>query len=209
MFQFDPAFIEEIRQMAAEGRKIDALKRIRSRHRLSLADATEVLQAVLSGGDPNELWRKPGDRGPLRAAGRRRIDRGALMCFLIFVGVGLVLVGMAVWLGLREYELKERGVAVRATVVENLRERRGFTPVFAFQWEGAERRVPSGMSSSVNGRPVYEVGDAVDLRVDPRDPDRISTDDWFYSWFATTLLGFIGAMFLLVGGGVSLLFLRR
>ncbi|MCU0796399.1 MAG: DUF3592 domain-containing protein [Akkermansiaceae bacterium] len=210
MSAFDPAFIEEIRRMAAEGRKIDAIKRLRTRHALSLAEATDFLQAVMRGDDPEAALRAPGLRktavGPKRA---RRIDRGSLLAFLIFVTLGLALLGFGLWLGKREYDLKQRGVPVQATVVENLKERRGFTPVFAFEWEGSEKTVVSELTSSVQGRPVYEVGETVGLRVDPADPERFSTDDWFHSWFAPTLLGFIGGMLLLVGGGVSFLFLRR
>ncbi len=209
MSHFDPAFIQEVRQLAGEGRKIEAIKLIRSRQRMSLADATDALKAILHGGDPNAVLRKPVSGDGLRFGGRRRIDRTALLCLLIFLIVGLALIGAAAWLGKREYDLKQRGVAVQARVVENLRERRGFTPVFAFEWQGSERKVVSQVTSSVRGKPVYEVGETLGLRVDPASPERFSTDDWFTSWFAPTLLGGIGTVLLLVGGGVSLMFLRR
>ena len=207
----DEDALKEIRRLSDAGHKIDAIKLIREHFKVSLGDATSIFRWVEKG-DPTVPM--PGTSGTSKGfpkmGASRGIGKSPLLPLAIFIIVGCILLGVAGWLASRTMSLRKNGQRVEAVVVENIRYgRRTFMPVFEYTWKGDVRRVDSGVGSSINGRPVHETGEKVMLWVDPKDPERFGTDSWFDAWFTPTILGGIGSVFILIGGGVCLLFRGR
>jgi hypothetical protein len=202
--------LKEIRTLVLAGRKIEAIKLLREHAPVSLADAKKFIDWV-EADNPSEPMPSPSPtRHPFGSrSGSSRIETGVPRLFCaIFLTVGVILLSISAWLITSELSFRKSAGRVEGVVVQNISSRRSFRPVFEFEWKGKKRRVESSVSSSVNRRPVYSVGEKVPMLVDPSDPNEAHVDSWFGSWFAATLTGALGAIFAGIGGGV-LVYSRR
>jgi len=80
------------------------------------------------------------------------------------------------------------------------------TPVV--QWtdaKGGVHKVVGGVSSKP---PSYSVGEKVDVRYDPAQPDRARIDGFLENWFAALILGILGTVFFSIGAGFGLFMWR-
>lgn len=130
-----------------------------------------------------------------------------LAWLFLLLGLGLAAgAGLAVWL---EISFRQRSVEAEGRIVQMIQRAStsssgsrstNWTPVFAFRTpDGKEVRVGAGFSSSP---PCCAVGDRVTVRYDPADPTRAQMAGFLSSWLVATILGGMGAVFLLVGGAV-------
>lgn len=203
------ALQEEVRELALAGRKIDAIKRIRNELGLSLTAAVEVYRWIEKG-DPHDPAPSleslaARSRSGLSGDAHRTLD----LVMLIFGGVGLILLAVACFLYFHEVNFQKNSEKVTGLVVENIRHRRMFTPVFEYEVAGNRTRGEANYSSSIKGRPAYKVGEKVALFVSPDDPTDVHIDSWFGSWFAMTMVGGMGVIFTAIGFGVWSLTRRR
>ncbi len=200
--------LQEIRSVAASGNKIQAIKMVREHTGVGLAEAVSVLDWIMKD-DPSAPMpaTKPAQSGsPFPGVPGR--GPSLTLPIVIFSAVGAILLAITAWLYFDEVAFRKTAVQVDGIVVENLPNRRSFTPVYEFQWKGEKRRVQSKVSSSVNNRPVYKTGEKLTLLVAPDDPDSAHPDTWFSSWFAPTVTGGLGTIFSLIGLGM-LIFGRK
>ncbi|WP_198377752.1 DUF3592 domain-containing protein [Neoroseomonas rubea] len=145
--------------------------------------------------------------GTFRQTGTRRAPgppRWLAWMFLLF-GLGSAAgAGVAVS---RELAFRQRAVETEGRIVQMI-QRAGssssgnrsanWTPVFAFRLpDGKEVRVEAGFSSSP---PCCAVGDRVTVRYEPGDPSNAQMAGFLSSWLLASILGGIGASFLLAGG---------
>ena len=128
-----------------------------------------------------------------------------LAWLFLLVGFGAAAgAGVAVWL---ELDFRGRSAETEGRIVQMLQRSSNsssgsrsasWTPVFAFRTpDGREVRVEAGFSSSP---PCCAVGDRVMVRYDPADPSSAQMTGFLSSWLVATILGGMGAVFLLVGG---------
>lgn len=210
---------QEIHRLVQRGELIEAIKLARSRYGLSLLEAKDLCERLRAGepgvvepplpaaagaggpGGPRSFPARPPVSGRRPGAFRNR-------WLLLVPAAGIILLLIAGGLVWRTMAFRKTAVPVEGIVVENLRSRRTFTPVFEFPWNGEIRRVESTTSGAVNRRPVYPTGETVRLLVDPATPDRVRVDSWFGNWFVPTLLGGIGGAALVLGSTVAWI-LRR
>lgn len=125
---------------------------------------------------------------------------------LVFGSIGLLLLGLGAWFGVKANDFSNRAVKAVGTV-ERMVERQSrsddkmstyitYAPVIRYQFDGKEHTFTSPVSSS---DPEYEVGDEVELLVDPENPRDASIDSFMGTWFVTALLSGMGLIFSLVG----------
>ncbi len=128
-----------------------------------------------------------------------------LAWLFLLLGLGLAAgAGLAVWL---EISFRQRSVEAEGRIVQMIQRAStsssgsrstNWTPVFAFRLpDGKEVRVEAGFSSSP---PCCAVGDRVTVRYDPANPSSAQMAGFLSSWLVATILGGLGAVFLLVGG---------
>jgi hypothetical protein len=124
----------------------------------------------------------------------------------IFSIVGLILIGLASWFGYRSYHFIERADTVPGIVKEFRTELRRdkddnstytlYSPVFGYHYNGKDYTHQSPYGSS---QPGYQVGDQVQLLIDPGNPKEPQEDSFMDNWFLPMLLGSLGLVFAGVG----------
>ena len=130
-----------------------------------------------------------------------------LPVLFLLLGVGLLAgSGYAAW---QEVKFRRGAIETNGLVVEMLagssrdgdgRTSRTYRPVFVFSLpDGTKRRVEGGVASNP---PCCTVGDTVRVRYRPEAPERAQMTGFMESWFVTSLLGGMGAVFALVGFAV-------
>jgi hypothetical protein len=121
---------------------------------------------------------------------------------IIFLVVGILLLGGAILAGMNTVSLLNEGVRTTGNVVEFLEsyDDEGdlmYTPVFVFLDEqGQEQRVQSKISSS---SPRFRQGQAVELIYRPGKPETADTTSFFDLWLLAGILGFMAIGFIAFG----------
>lgn len=119
----------------------------------------------------------------------------------IFMGLGGIMLAIVVYLIQSNYQFAQRAIPVKGVVVrydnhqssnDNGGSTTMYTPTFEYDFEGKTYTYKSNTSSS---SPSYEIGEEVDVLVDPNDPNEILIDNFWEKWFLPAVLGFMGAMF--------------
>ncbi len=129
---------------------------------------------------------------------------------LIFLGVGILLLGGALLAGMNTLSLLREGVRTTGNVLEfnESYDDEGtlmYSPVYIFLDEqGREQIVQSIISSS---SPHYRRGQTVELIYRPGKPQTASTISYFDVWFLTGILGVMGLGF--TAFGVAAIWLIR
>lgn len=144
------------------------------------------------------------------------VSAGGLGLFiLIFGGIGLLLAliagGMVVytqsWLG--------RTLAAEGRVTELARSFSGgsrtsgpmYHPIVSFTaQDGRKIEFRSGTGSNPS---AFTIGEVVTVRYDPANPDSAAIDAFFSLWLMPLIFGFIGAIFILIAGGMAYASRRR
>ena len=117
----------------------------------------------------------------------QNLQAGCWWTVLQILWMGLLLWGLL--LGRNSLYLAQNGVSASGTVIEN-RESNGengttYSPVIEFTVDGQTYQFESDNSSSP---PAYRVGQTVQIRYDPQDPERAQIDSIFEQWAAPVAL---------------------
>ena len=127
---------------------------------------------------------------------------------LIFSTIGLIVLGLGLFFGNREYNFGKRAERISGKVLEYERvityDSAGrpmtmFAPLIEYQLQG--KTIQYHSTTSYSNLP-YEVGELVPLLVDPAHPQEPEIDSFFDRWFVTLLLSFMGLVFTGVGYGI-------
>jgi hypothetical protein len=119
----------------------------------------------------------------------------------LFMGIGIVMLLVVAYLIYSHQQFEKNAKVVKATVTEyqsyNSRDDDGstttmFTPVFEYEFKGTKHTYVSNTSSSSKD---YEIGEKVDMMVNPDDPQDVLIDSFMGKWFLPLLLGFMGTLF--------------
>ena len=145
------------------------------------------------------LGAEAGENAPVALAGARRAPWPILA--IVFSSLGLALVLAA---GISAAVVAESISGDRhadGTVVDLVSSGRGYRAVVEFS---APSGAPIRFTSSVSTNPPpAQVGEHVGVRYKPDNPQDADIDQYWQTWFLPTLLGILGAPFLLVGIGFS------
>ena len=121
------------------------------------------------------------------------------------VGVGFLIAAIALFVNKRTY-LKD-AISTEGTVTELIRTRSRsksssststtYRPVVEFKTKDGS--IVEFTSSTGSNPPSYSRGESVGIYYDEEFPERATIDDFTSLWGATTLFGFFGSMFFLIG----------
>jgi Protein of unknown function (DUF3592) len=128
------------------------------------------------------------------------MKRGSInFVFGIFLAVGLIFLGVGLFLGLNTIRYNAAAVKTTGTVVDLLEKgNHAFSPVVVYaDANGVRHRYISGVSSKPAG---YRIGESVEIYYDPKNPDDASIAGW-REYFLSLITGVLGLIFSLVGLG--------
>jgi Protein of unknown function (DUF3592) len=120
---------------------------------------------------------------------------------VIFMSLGGIMLSAVVYIVISNYQFEQRAIPVKGKVIGydsyvSSNDEGGstmmYTPTFQYEFKGKTYTHVSGTSSSSQ---TYEIDDAVDVLVDPQDPEEILINSFWEQWFLPVLLGFMGVMF--------------
>ncbi len=98
-----------------------------------------------------------------------------------------------------QYRFAQRAIRVKATVIAYDNQSEGssmYSPLFEFSFNGVKRTYQSHVSSS---SPEFEIGESVEILVDPNDPQSVLINTFLGRWLAFAILGFLGTLFTTLG----------
>jgi len=120
---------------------------------------------------------------------------------LIFMSIGMVMLVVVFYLLYTHQQFEKNALTVKGTVVEfqsyesrnkNSSSTTMYTPVFEYEFKGKKYTYVSTSSSNIK---EYEVGESLDILVDPENPSEVLVNSFMEKWFLPILLGFMGALF--------------
>ena len=173
------------------GDKLEAVRFVQQTLYISVEQAltlTEKLEGELK--SPNE---NPSD-APTMNVGR--------LLGSIFMSLGGIMLAVVAYLAFSNYKFEQRAQPVKGKVVDyqsyqSANSKGGgyttmYTPSFEYPFQGKPYRYKSSTSSSSK---EYEIGEAVEVLVDPLEPETPLINTFWEKWFLPVLLGSLGTMF--------------
>lgn len=125
---------------------------------------------------------------------------------LIFMSIGMVMMAVAGYFVYDHQQFEKNAVTVNGTVVDfdsyistdDNSSTTMYSPIFEYEYEGKKYTYVSTSGSSVK---EYEVGERIDILVNPENPADVLVNTFMEKWFLPVLLGFMGTMFTGLGYG--------
>ena len=123
----------------------------------------------------------------------------------IFMSVGMVMLAVVFYLIYSHQQFEKSAKVVKATMTayqsyesrdDNGNTTTMFTPVFEYEFKGKAYTHVSTTSSSSKD---YEIGEKIDVLVNPDDPQDVLINSFMGKWFLPLLLGIMGALFTGIG----------
>lgn len=125
----------------------------------------------------------------------------------IFCTVGLVASIAAGYCYWSTENLLKTGLRAQGKVVEMLRSGKSYTPVV--QFETAEHKTITQASKVGSNPPSHKVADSVTVLYHADDPEDFRIDEPLEIWFMTGIFGFLGSIFVIIGGSMLVYSFRR
>ena len=172
-----------IRDLLIKGRKIEAIKYLRTNFDLTLKDAKRLAELIDEDIAEDEYLKRP----------KRLGSGGGAVLTSVFGLIGAIMLGVAVYLYTLHKNFVKEAEHVIAVVVSNPSQ-----PVFEYEFNGQTYTYYSNVESEP---PSYSMGEEVQIYVNPSNPNDVLVNTFMDRWFVITLLGGMGVVFL----GVSLL----
>lgn len=119
----------------------------------------------------------------------------------IFMGLGAIMLAIAVYFLISNYQFSERAITVKGKVTDYESYQSGnddggsttmYTPTFQYEFQTKTYTHKSTTSSSSRD---YEMGELVEVLVDPNNPNEMLIDNFWEKWFVSVLLSGLGIMF--------------
>jgi hypothetical protein len=120
---------------------------------------------------------------------------------LIFMGIGIIMLTIAIYLVYSDYQFTEKAISVTGEVLSydsyysSDSDGGGstmYTPTFSYSYNGKEYTYTSSTSSS---SPDFKIGEAAEILVDPDNPSNVLVNSFWERYLISVILGFLGAMF--------------
>lgn len=183
----------KIRKLLTDNKKLDAVKLARQELNLGLKDALHLAEAIQAGED---IRLNTFQKSPFSSGRFGNSDTAFSLFTKIFLGIGILLWAIA---GVLAYNT-ENNIAdsqqVPGTVVD-FETGSGYIPIVAYTYNNERRQVRGTVSSSP---PAYELGEQVGVLISNSPSKPVLINSITELWFAPIILGFIGLVFLFIGG---------
>lgn len=149
---------------------------------------------------------------------RLRRKAPPLLIGVLFTAVGIGALAAAGWLGMQTREFVARAAHAQGEVtgLEASRSGSDSSPTYhpTVRFSAADGIEVTFRSSTGTNPPAHRVGDKVPVLYEPADPQHAEIDSFVDVWLAPLIVGFLGAVFTLIGlgvgaGGIRAALLRR
>ncbi len=185
---------QKVRKLLIADRKVDAIRFLREKFGLSLADARRMAEAIDSHIEAHEYHKTIQHTASNGShVSPKKKQAGASVAGLIFGLVGLGLLLGALFSFFNQKEFMESAVTVEGVVVSEPSQ-----PLFEYEYEGQIHSFRSSVSSEP---PSYYVGEKVVIFVNPEDPTDIMIDTFIDRYLFMIILGGMGSVFFMIGLG--------
>jgi ribosomal protein L7/L12 len=176
----------EIKTLLREGKKIDAVKLVREREKVSLKEALSRVEAIESLINPNFKPTAFGDssKNPFNLFGK------------IFAGVGVLITAIALLIFYLKQDTVSRSEIREGYVIDLEYSGNSTAPRIEYEWNGSKRIFTSSVYTHP---PAYEVGERVELFVNVKDPADVVINSFTGRWLAVIIVGGIGLFFFAFG----------
>lgn len=176
----------EVKRLLSEGRKIEAIKYLKSTFNLDLKQAKELADHIEDEMAPNEFTRPVTAATTPKAKGN--VGRRVGLVFFI-IGLGFLAIGVINFV----QDSKQMGgsVLVIGRVQSNPSQ-----PTIEYEFEGQVYYYYSSVSSNP---PSYYIGEEVEVFVDPSYPENVIINTVTDRWFLIIFMGGMGLFFSFFG----------
>jgi hypothetical protein len=183
------------------GEKLQAVRYFKETLNISLEEAmtlTEKLEEEIEGDASFAHFQSA------QKTGSSSVNVGRLVG-TIFMFIGVILLGIAVWIYSNNKQFEKRAERVMGKVsgydnYESSNDDGGsttmYTPIFEYSFNGKEYLKPGSVSSS---SPDFEIGEPVEILVDPLNPEEILIESFSQKWLGIIILLVLGTIFTGVG----------
>ncbi len=179
---------EHIQRLLYEDRKVEAVRYLVEEFGLGLREArllVDTLKKQQQGGGPMQ----PSE---VRASASSAQKSGCIgLVGKLFLAIGVVLLGSAVYLAANKYDTLSDYLTVIGKVVQSPAQ-----PVVEYSVEGETYSIQAAISSNP---PSYHLGEEVQVRVNPQDPYDAIIDSFWEKYLTSVILAFMSLFFLLPG----------
>jgi hypothetical protein len=183
------------------GEKLQAVRYFKETLNISLEEAmtlTEKLEEEIEGDASFAHFQSA------HKTGSSSVNVGRLVG-TIFMFIGVILLGIAVWIYSNNNQFEKRAERVMGKVsgydnYESSNDDGGsttmYTPIFEYSFNGKDYLKPGSVSSS---SPDFEIGEPVEILVDPLNPEEILIESFSQKWLGIIILLVLGTIFTGVG----------
>ncbi len=118
----------------------------------------------------------------------------------IFMTVGLILASVGAYFIYSNIQFKQHATPIKGTLVEyesyvstsDNSSTTMYTPVFEYRFNG---KTYTHVNTSSSNYQEFEIGETVDILVDPEHPENVLIESFMEEWFVSLILGIMGAFF--------------
>lgn len=183
---------EELKKLLQAGNRIEAVKYARDTFNVSLKDAVRLVNTV-------DQEMNPGKKIKIDSFTQ---DSGIpKIAFYVFGGLGILFMGIAVVLFYFDQRAVHTFTKTTGVVVANRLDQDAdgstYAPDVTFQWEGKELMY---RSSTYSNPPSFQIGEQVDLYVNPSNPYDVVIDSFSQRFVVIIVFDVLGITFLGVLG---------
>ncbi len=186
----------EVRKLLIEDKKILAIKYLNENFGLGLEDAKKMAEMI-----EDDIIKDASVASLEARSGEFLKNKMGCIVGRIFSIVGFILLAIATIVFFNDQNTVNNGVLVTGTVISNPSQ-----PVIEYEIDGQTYTHQSSVTSTP---PSYVLGEEVSIYVDVDDPTDILIDTFSDRWLIVTILGVMGAIFFVVGIGVSHLLKKK
>lgn len=193
---------QHVTWLLRKGNKLEAIKYFKETLNIELKEAHALTEKLLEEMGPSAR--------PIRTTSFRSDSKIGRWVGFGVMSIGLIMLLSATYVIYSNMRFEKRAMHVRGKVIdlssyESSDDDGGsttmYTPVFEYAFNGQTYQHTSSTSSS---SPAFEIGEEVEVLVDPQHPEDILVNSFWEKWFLPLILGIMGVMF----GGMGYLAYR-
>ncbi len=177
---------DEIKRLLEEGKKIEAIKYIRSSFNLNLKEAKTLAEHIEVEFDINNY-----ERATIGNTQKRKPANATRNIGKVFMSLGLFILFIAIFIYFQQVKLIDKSILVTGTVEGNPAQ-----PTFKYEFNGNTYRYLSSVTSEP---PSYYLGEEVEIFVDTDNPENILVNTIMDRWFFIFFIGGFASLFSVVG----------
>lgn len=129
---------------------------------------------------------------------------------IAFVSVGLLLLGIGIYLYQSNQNFKEYAIPLQAVVIDYQEYRKDgsttYSCVYEYEYAGKSYKITSSTSST---HPAFNIGEEVEILVDPENPSKILINSFVEEWLGILILAGMGIMFSVLGMVFLMIFRKK